>query len=259
VRPLCGALEFVHTLITDTLTSTCLLLWQLEASLCLFATGDWAHGKGQDSGQGAQCVAPGSFNRMNVKPLVIALPFWLRLCQSIHLATKGQSQQVWNAFKYLSALAVVFTSAATEWDPANYRAWHAAWIAALVVKTVYCYLWDVLVDWGLLQGVQPASADHPTFLRGVAPDELVGRALLRKTIFFDPWIYYFALVFNFFGRVAWSIAISPAFCSADCVLGLGLLEMVRRALWILLRIENAYISNDTPIISELGDLGGGFL
>lgn len=64
----------------------------------------------------------------------------------------------------------------------------------------------------------------------------------------------FALVFNLFGRVAWSIAISPAFCTADCVLGLGLLEMIRRSLWILLRLETAYIKTDTPIFTELGEI-----
>lgn len=183
-RPLCGALEFVHTVVTDTLTSTCLLLWQFEFSVCLFATGNWVHGEGQDSGEGQQCVSPDSFNRSILKPLIIALPFWLRFCQASYLAWCGDSMQFWNALKYCSALAVVFTSAATDWDRANYQAWHIAWIVSLVVKTIYCYSWDVRVDWGLLEGSK-SNRGSATFWRGRSEV----RNLLRPTIFFDPWIY----------------------------------------------------------------------
>eukprot|EP00037_Helgoeca_nana_P026272 m.295642 g.295642 ORF g.295642 m.295642 type:complete len:374 (-) comp27181_c2_seq3:321-1442(-) len=248
-RPLCGRLRFVHVVVTDTLTSTCLLLSQFEFSICLFATGDWAHGEGQDSGEGRDCVAPDSFNRRFIKPMIIALPFWLRFCQSGYLALGGERMQFWNALKYVSALAVVFTSAATEWDPTHYTAWHVAWIVSLVVKTFYCYSWDVAIDWGLLQGPWwgESGVSFWSGSQGIHP-------LLRPTIYFDTWIYYFALVFNLFGRVAWSIAISPAFCTADCVLGLGLLEMIRRSLWILLRLETAYIKTDTPIFTELGEI-----
>lgn len=271
-RPLCGALEFVHIVVTDTLTSTCLLLWQFEFSLCLFATGNWAHGEGQDSGQGWECVSHKSANVKIVKPLIIALPFYLRLCQSCYLAIHdGQRLQFWNALKYCSALAVVFTSAASVWDPPNASSWRAAWIASLVVKTIYCYTWDVVIDWGLLAQAAGGGGDGLGGDGGLTDAAVTGmamstpwrtertagscsRSLLRPTLYFSPLLYYFALVFNLFGRVAWSIAISPDYCQADCVLALGLLEMIRRALWILIRLENAYIALDRPIFTELGNL-----
>ena len=131
----------------------------------------------------------------------------------------------------VSALLVVFTSAATSWGgPEQYSFWHGAWICALVIKTVYCYSWDVLQDWGLLQG----------------------GGLLRPTTFFGRDLYVAALAFNFVGRIAWSIAISPAFCEADCTLGLGLLEVVRRCVWLLIRVEWAYIGtlSSPPLLSS---------
>lgn len=174
----------MHVVVTDTLTSTCLLLSQFEFSICLFATGDWAHGEGQDSGEGRDCVAPDSFNRRFIKPMIIALPFWLRFCQSGYLALGGERMQFWNALKYVSALAVVFTSAATEWDPTHYTAWHVAWIVSLVVKTFYCYSWDVAIDWGLLQGPWwgESGVSFWSGSQGIHP-------LLRPTIYFDTWIY----------------------------------------------------------------------
>lgn len=246
VVPLCSAgVAFVHVVITDTLTSTCLLLWQLESSICLFSTSSWINGTGQDSGQGEQCIAEGSFNHLYLKPVVYALPFWLRFCQSLHTALVHRNGlQALNALKYLTALSVVFTSAATNWDPTRRGTWHAAWIASLVVKTVYCYTWDVVVDWGLLRGVRCRRGrlarmhQHP---------------LLRSRRWFRPLVYYAAMTFNIFGRVAWSIAISPAFCGSDCTLVLGLVEVVRRSIWLLLRVELQFIDSHGDMGSSVGD------
>ena len=114
----------------------------------------------------------------------------------------------------------------------------------------YCFWWDSVIDWGLTGTVvQPTPLERP--LKAVAPPKDVlqrtseatwlERKLLRPTLFFRPEVYYVALVFNFVARIAWSIAISPAFCKADCVLGLGLWEMVRRCLWLLFKVEWEYI------------------
>ena len=166
-------------------------------------------------------------NGTYIRPMVIAFPFWLRFCQSFWTAySAGNPMQYLNAMKYVSALLVVFTSAATSWGgPEQHDFWTSAWICALVVKTIYCYSWDVIQDWGLLRD----------------------GGVLRSTTFFSRDLYVAALAFNFVGRIAWSIAISPAFCRADCTLGLGLLEVIRRSIWLLIRVEWAYIGTTSAV------------
>lgn len=114
---------------------------------------DCVLGAGQGSGQGDQCGS-GSWNAINLKPAIIALPFWLRFVQCIWQVFTNKTARVvqtMNALKYLTALAVVFTSAAQTWHPEQKDMWFAAWVAALVVKTTYCYYWDVVHDWGLVR------------------------------------------------------------------------------------------------------------
>jgi hypothetical protein len=134
----------LQVLITDALTSSCLLLWDLEYVVCLFATSSWRHGKGQ-AHQGSECSTEGKGNIVWVKPFIIVLPFWLRFVQCIFLAITEQSlKSVANAVKYLTAIAVVLTSAAQIWDEENKDAWRSVWLGALVVKTGYCFYWDLV-------------------------------------------------------------------------------------------------------------------
>ena len=94
----------------------------------------------------------------------------------------------------------------------------------MVVKTTYCYVWDVMRDWGLWQ-------------RGTTPPLLRPTRLYRRT-----WVYYAAMVTNFAGRVSWSLAISPHVLPPRWHLLLALVEISRRGQWSLLRLENQTIS-----------------
>jgi len=210
--------KLIHILITDTLTSSCLLLWDFEYAVCLFTTSSWAHGKGQGSGQGGTCGA-GSWNSIWLKPFVVALPFWLRFSQCMWRAwTEKSLKEAANAAKYITAMAVVASSAAQVWHPAQHETWFTIWIACLVVKTTYCFYWDVVHDWGLVQ------------VGWHAPK-------VRAHMMYSHWVYVVAVIFNFFGRISWSLAISPRFCTASCRLTVGLLEILRRGLWLVLRVE----------------------
>ena len=57
--------------------------------------------------------------------------------------------------------------------------------------------------------------------------------------------YYAAMVLNLLGRVSWSVAVSPAFCTADCTLTLELLEIFRRCMWLLFRVEHEFIETSS--------------
>ena len=65
--------------------------------------------------------------------------------------------------------------------------------------------------------------------------------LRKELLFVKPAKYYAAVAFNLVGRTTWGLAISPHVCEGACVLSLGIVELVRRAAWTLLRVENEVI------------------
>jgi len=252
--------SFIHVLITDALTSSCLLLWDLEYAICLFTTSSWKHGMGQGTGQGDQCGA-GSWNATNLKPMILALPFWLRFVQCIWQVFTDKSARVvqaFNALKYVTALAVVFTSAAQTWFAAQKDAWFIAWIVALVVKTVYSYYWDVVMDWGLVKfGVSDRSSSGGAM--GLADSSskcclgMCNKPQIREWRLYPNGIYIAALIFNFVGRISWALAISPDFCKHSCRLLVGLMEVVRRGVWLVLRVEYACTESTAGLFGVLDD------
>ena len=119
-----------------------------------------------------QCTG-NSLNALYAKPLMLALPYWLRLWQCItQLRCHGGNRwHALNALKYTACLAVVGSSAALRLAGAGSAtngtaastlgsavflglgegAWWTCWITALCIKTCYCYWWDLVMDWGLLR------------------------------------------------------------------------------------------------------------
>ncbi len=135
-----------------------------------------------------------------------------------------------NAGKYLTSLLVLLLSSIMEIrarsavlanTTVDNRGLTVAWICALVVRTVYSYAWDLVKDWGLLQGAA------------------VG--WLRPRLLFPRRAYYTAMVLNLIGRTIWSLAISPHYCLLGCTLTFGIVEIIRRSIWIVFRVENEYL------------------
>jgi hypothetical protein len=217
--------KFIHVLITDVLTSSCLFLWDIEYTICLFSTSSWIHGNAHIAGDAVLC-GEGSWNIKWIKPVVIMLPFWLRFVQCVWIAiTKSDLKSIANAFKYLSAIFVVATSAAGHWDTDSHKTfWFWAWIVALIVKTCFCFYWDIVNDWGLVK------LSFPNGLRSM-------KLTYRDTQYYSKHFYRGAAIFDFFGRISWALAISPRFCDSACRLVFGLVEIIRRGLWIVIRVE----------------------
>lgn len=117
--PLWGRVDFYHVLITDALTSLTLGIFEFEFSVCHFATTPWddTHVIGTDGMTTEDHCGHGTFNGIYIRPIMIALPFWLRFVQCVYLFRKSRHGRGWycyqhlaNAGKYLCALLVVFTS-----------------------------------------------------------------------------------------------------------------------------------------------------
>lgn len=168
-----------------------------------------------------------------------ALPFLIRARQCIitsrHApdALSRDLQRV-NLAKYLSALPVVFFAmchasvipgvAESMISPEDFE---VLWALAAVVNSVFSFLWDLVMDWGLLH-LTPGKPAH----FGLRPVLLFpGPAI----------VYYFAVFLNFVGRTLWSLRWSE---QATVFLGAFFLssvqqsaEVIRRCLWNVFRVE----------------------
>jgi hypothetical protein len=112
-------------------------------------------------------------------------------------------------------------------------------IALKGASTAYSYAWDIYMDWGLLR-----NSDG-----------------LRKTITYPKAFYYFASFIDLVLRLTWLL---PLFASKhkwsstfELTTALLILELVRRWIWALIRIENEQVSNleKYRLILEVPELG----
>ena len=94
-----------------------------------------------------------------------------------------------NALKYSFSLLTAVLSFA--YKSGNAYAF-SLWIISAAISTVYSYVWDLKVDWGLFE----AGAKH---------------RFLRKHLTFTPvHNYYILMVVNFILRLAWVLTLSPS-------------------------------------------------
>lgn len=100
----------------------------------------------------------------------------------------------------------------------------AAWLLFAIISSFYSFVWDLKMDWDLLQ-----KNNHHPFLR-------------EKLVLGSANVYYLIMAGNFVMRLAWIITISPklaAFLGNNNLVFLvtGMIEIFRRGVWNLLRVE----------------------
>ncbi|KAJ3366550.1 Xenotropic and polytropic retrovirus receptor 1 [Allomyces arbusculus] len=130
-----------------------------------------------------------------------------------------------NAVKYALSSAVVVAS--FHWRATQLNAWFYLWIGISCAATLYAIAWDTVFDWGLLQR---------------------GARGLRHDKIFPEWWYYAALVLNVILRASWIMLVSPGHWLPTLpvftlTMVSALLEVVRRVVWCLFRMENEHVSN----------------
>lgn len=230
------SVTFTDSYVGDLLTSlvkvsittfvSCVFLWHL---LVGFLSGDdmqtvrsavWAWSNGRTS-------------QFVVVPILTLGPLWIRLvhCMQRMVESGHRWPHMGNAVKYLSAFSVICVG---TYSPATrYQAW---WVATFLWVTVYQFLWDVFMDWGLFE-LRPES--HRLFkIRDV---RLLGSE--------DQ--YLFVMLFNFCLRFSWTLSLLPESTSSDTpVYNLFIrhltpivtsVEIVRRMIWGILRLEYEHI------------------
>ncbi|KAL9957149.1 hypothetical protein ACROYT_G038751 [Oculina patagonica] len=168
-----------------------------------------------------------------LRPLLACLPAWWRFAQSLrrYNDTKQKFPHVANAGKYATTFFVVFFSTVATTNKENTGKqqmdfYFLFWIFSALVSTCYTYVWDVRMDWGLM------DPKHG-FLRA-------------KLLFKHLGFYYFAVVSDLFLRLSWVLTISVGeaglFHSEVLTALLAVLEVFRRFIWNFLRVENEHLS-----------------
>jgi xenotropic and polytropic retrovirus receptor 1 len=157
------------------------------------------------------------------------LPILWRLLQCLrrYRDTRDYHQLI-NAGKYGTALLVTGSSAIRRAKPMIYT--DIIWFLCVFAGTVYSFVWDVIKDWSLGS------------IRNVK------HKFLRSELLYPTAWYYTALIMNLGMRLMWTLTISP-----EAVRGtlhpdlfayvLALVEMTRRAVWNMFRLENEQLNN----------------
>lgn len=213
---------FAHVIAADILTSATWMLWDLEVSVCLlFSPQTWSL---RPATEPHVCLARD--NQNIAKPLLFMLPFVVRMGQCLFLASRGNDNRrgahLLNAVKYLSSILVLLCSALSGSLTSRFGSdvFFFLYTALVTVKTVYSLVWDLVMDFGFWW----------------APGQ--PNPLLRdRLLFSSKWPYYIVILADCAGRCTWARAIGPQSQSYDWDLLYSLVELFRRGLWLVFRVE----------------------
>ena len=129
-----------------------------------------------------------------------------------------------NLFKYFIRFINTTLGFFYERDKGKVRFWFRIIVGA--ISSTYNIFWDLYIDWGLLR------KNNNNFL-------------LREKITFPRILYYFTICYEIIIRGAWTWYFIPIRSSLSEWKSLlkDTLEIIRRGLWALIRIENENLSN----------------
>ncbi len=249
--------KFGDILLADVLTSYSKVLGDLFVCICMFLTRGGSATDQPDRSCGGAVIVP----------LIMAVPSLIRFRQCLieyGRARRGSGrdsgrQHLANAAKYASAFPVIVLSALQRNLPDQdthtagvglYR----AWLAAVLVNSLYSFYWDVARDWDLTL----FSARERN-----SPDHAFG---LRRRLYLQPapGIYYAVILLDLLLRCMWSLKLSRHLDHlADFESSIFIaefLEVFRRWVWIFFRVETEWIRASSVGLAEddilLGDYTG---
>eukprot|EP00826_Nyctotherus_ovalis_P020850 TRINITY_DN1661_c0_g1_i4.p1 TRINITY_DN1661_c0_g1~~TRINITY_DN1661_c0_g1_i4.p1 ORF type:complete len:407 (+),score=83.12 TRINITY_DN1661_c0_g1_i4:871-2091(+) len=191
----------------------------LTTTLCLFTSSAWIRNTSP------QC----SWLKSGLI-ITSLLPFHWRFMQCLrkYYDTGDKFPHLVNAGKYMSTLVTMTISLFNYWYALG---WESYYVTCYLIATIYSYIWDLTMDWGLLRSS-------------------TRNFLLREKILYPPKYYYFAMTTNFILRFTWVLTLftgSFLYTTQECnhllLLFLGLAETYRRTQWSLFRVENENVNN----------------
>jgi len=219
-----GEVKFIDVLFADALTSISKVLADSQIIMCSISFvffGEYFYHACSNS---------------LVGPILASIPYAIRAFQCwLTYSNKNDQMQLLNLGKYMSSFPVIWISALKkDINPSegfgmdkHEEYLQALWMYTVVINTVYSWLWDIYMDWGL---GRPRFGGKPQW------------PFLRSTLLYQyPFIYYAIVPLDLALRATWSLKLSaqllahgsgPAF-----VFVFEILEVFRRWGWIYFRVE----------------------
>ena len=186
---------------------------------------------------------------LGIVAMLSAVPLLIRLIQNLVLVRLSGERFPYlsNALKYAAAEVVVMfgTFHATRFngdgdhdadDPDKLTSYRFIFIFFSAVSTLYTYAWDVRMDWRL------GKCAH--------------KGLRFRMLYGSKSFYYVAMILDAILRFLWVVSLAPK--GASSFFGttsfyldpfLGALELSRRGMWAILRMESQQVSNHTSFRS----------
>ncbi|OQR96034.1 hypothetical protein ACHHYP_17193 [Achlya hypogyna] len=220
---------YFHTFVGNYLTSATKMNQDFAWTVCFFATGEF-----RETDELPSTCATNFYYTHVAVPLICAVPVWWRFLQSLR---RCYELSKWfpglpNALKYAFAQLVIlfglFHSFYSPLAPSN--SLQIVWVCLFVLSSLYSWLWDVVMDWGLGRPQYKFLGDAHMYSR--------------------KWVYYVAIAVNFMLSFSWTLALIPP--NNGSPLGALLLEIqpitmfmepMRRAMWSCFAMENEHLRN----------------
>lgn len=198
-------------------------------------------------------------------PVITAIPYWIRLQQCVRRfydsqrGSRERIEHVINAGKYTMSLVSIGLASIGKYRAIDGPFWsdpgRVAWISCLFIGALYSFAWDVVMDWGLVEVscATDSTADSTRSRFPVFPLKIRWKTT-RDRVFRSTWFYAWAVCSNLVGRFAWAVTITPHMNHGVFFIFSGLtneglatlvavVELLRRAQWTFLRLENEYLNN----------------
>jgi len=187
---------------------------------------------------------PADAHNILVPSAFAAIPFLIRARQCLIMynvcrikADPSRFSHLWNALKYSTSIFPLCLSAYQKTvDHTRAKSLEPYLILLLAINALYALYWDIVMDWGMMQ--QPTAA----CAAGVYPMDQkrsCGHALMRPRLRFGVGMSALIVLADCILRFSWTLRFyTKLFPSGDSfVLCTQFLEVFRRALWNLLRVE----------------------
>ena len=169
----------------------------------------------------------GPCNKDTIPCLIISVyPQFIRWTQCINKLyyTRLLWPHLGNFFKYSVGIANTLIGYFYTKKKNNLRLYFRIFIGA--ASTLYSLFWDIYLDWG-------CGRKNNNYL------------FLREKLTYPPITYYFAIIYDIIIRTTWTwnfIHIKSSLSEWKNILTCSL-EVIRRAIWVLIRVENENLSN----------------
>ena len=187
-----------------------------------------------------------SSSKSHLMGIISAIPNWLRSlqCWRRFLDSGDWFPHIPNGFKYLLGVFSQLALMVYRLHPLNMKA-KRAFIFIAIANSIITALWDIILDFSLLQ-----SWDKNTF--GLRKTLLLCKSKNWETNKYKSWkeksFYYLAIFEDIVLRFSWVVYfIFPKEIQQNAMTSIfiAFMEIFRRFIWIILRVENLQVTNVT--------------